>query len=214
MLLEIAGHWSFLLFIWAPLIVIGIFVVPVALIFAEEGKGRVPFTQHNTHKYWRMVHLPAWAWIWDNERDGANGDPRGWWDLNCYFWGDSGSFLNQYWWLAFRNPVNNLTFNWGLAVNMEGATVSLLAGQDYVSEDSPGWQFLMADGPKYHCYGFYYASKPWIDTRWTGKRAFVVRIGHKIQLWHNDHDWTADYMKVWKGYTVRANPFVRVGWGE
>ena len=184
-LLEVLIQWSLLIVIRIPLVIIGIFVVPIALLSAREVA-----TQRGL-----IELLPDWAWIWSNDRDGSKGDIRGWWEKNAVFPGGANAFMNQWWWLAIRNPVNNMRFTRGLAVDMREATVHCLGGQDLVHDDIYGWQFLQADGPKYHYYSFYMVC-PWIN----------IRIGHKIEMWHNHHDWTQDQQKAWKGFTVRVRP--------
>jgi hypothetical protein len=203
-ILEATIQWTLLIAIRLPLTLLGFIVVPIALQSklgsAEESRitGFDPnFTQHNTNRRWWHVGLPRWAWIWSNDRDGAKGDKRGWWDANGIVKGGSDKFLNQYWWLAFRNPVNNMRFTRFFSVNMQEATVHKVAGQALVHEKKGiyGWQILIAEGPHVHYYSFYMV-QPWI----------TIRIGHKIELWHNDTDWSQDPQKAWKGFTFRIKP--------
>lgn len=75
----------------------GLFLVPIALPFAKDGK------------------LPKWAWIWDNDRDGISGD-GGFRNEHCPSYKlPYGSFICNYIWLAVRNPSANLC--WKLGVN-------------------------------------------------------------------------------------------------
>lgn len=196
-LLEALSQWLVLGIARAILWVVGIFVVPIALPFSRE-----VFTYRGL-----IEILPDWAWIWSNDRDGALGDIRGWWEDNCVFWGGPNNFLNRWWWLAFRNPVNNMRFIRLISVNMREAKTILLAGQPLVhdSQHIYGWNFLKADGPKFHYYSFHWISKPWLK----GHVAHF-RIGHKIEMWHNGYDWTDDPQKAWQGFTVSFSLYKKV----
>lgn len=68
-----------------PLMVIGWFVVPVALLFEKDDQ------------------LPRWAWLWGNADHGNDGD-NFWLKLETD--GHIG-FWDKYSWLAFRNPTFN-----------------------------------------------------------------------------------------------------------
>ena len=81
----------------AILTIVGIFIVPIALLFAKDNK------------------LPKWAWIWDNDRDKIQGD-GGFKNEHCPNYGlRYGSFACNYIWLALRNPCAN--FVWYVGVN-------------------------------------------------------------------------------------------------
>ena len=76
--------------------ILGLIAVPIALLFAKDGK------------------LPKWAWIWDNDRDGINGDD-GFKNEHCPSYGlKYGGFLCSYIWLAIRNPSANLCWHLGV----------------------------------------------------------------------------------------------------
>jgi hypothetical protein len=197
-LLRVVLQWTVLALIRIPLMFLGLFVVPVALLFKTESSLKDPFTEYNTGRSWWLVSLPRWAWIWGNDREGAKGDRRGYWDANGIVWGGSDQFLNQWWWLAVRNPVNNMRFTRGLSVNMREAKTRVLAGQQYVHDSRGvyGWQFLRADDQRFHYYSYYIVKKI------GRKAAFAFRIGHKIEMWHNTHDWSTDIQKAWKGFTI------------
>jgi hypothetical protein len=190
-----------------PLILLGLIMVPIGLLFKKEHKETErPFTQHNTDKTWMWVTLPKVLWIWSNDRDGALGDKRGWWDKNCPS-GDSRDFLSMFNWLALRNPANNMRWLKGFSVNMKEAVVTKLAGNtDYDIDDKvgkTGWMWLKAKGPTFNYYTFYGV--------WPRKKdptkAFMIRIGHKIKVSHNNEQWETDpnhedFNKSWKGITL------------
>lgn len=190
-------QWSMLLVIRIILIIIGLVIVPMALPFRKHHLDtRKNFTEHNRTKFWELVTLPKWAWIWSNDRDGALGDKRGWWDKEC---GDSRSFSCMFKWLALRNPAHNTTFT-ALSSNVCKSAVVCIGGlleQDFKDIDD-GWQLLKTAGsriPRYHLY----IVKP--------KIGLYVNIGHKIKLKHNNHQIFDHTAKCWKKFTFR----VRVG---
>ena len=66
----VAGFIAQLIFIIA-----GLFV---CLLPKSKDKSKcVPFTVPSNIGSWFPVHLPKWAWLWDNDADGARGDKRG-----------------------------------------------------------------------------------------------------------------------------------------
>lgn len=193
-----AIYWPLIFFLRLVFIFSGLFVVWMALPFRYTDESG---TRDHAWDGWRLVRLPWWAWPWDNLRDGARGDTAGrYWLRDAPKW-LTGRNWKMWWWLAIRNPANNFSrFTRGLGCNVAEATVYLLAGQQYVADDpgSEGWQFVMADGPIFNYWGFYYVS------RWQvfGK-SLVIRLGHKIEPRHNTADWRDDPDKAWKGVTFR-----------
>lgn len=91
----------------------GLFVVPIALMFAGE-------------------KLPKWAWIWDNDRDGINGD-GGFKNEHCPAYKlQYGGFLCRFIWLAIRNPAANLCWYFGV--------------KEPIVEVKPSWYGSVATG--------------------------------------------------------------------
>jgi hypothetical protein len=93
-----------------PLMILGYFIVAVALC------------------YERNNHLPPWAeWCWGNKDHGNDGE--GFWAARTVGWS---RFRRCYWWLAVRNP----TFNWSkyiLGYRSDGVQKVI-----YCSASSPG----------------------------------------------------------------------------
>ena len=183
-------------------IILGLFVVPVMLIFGEfDYNSSKRFTTYNTNRYWIRETFPKVFWPWDNIEDSSTGDARGWWDANS-FGKDSRKVINRFFWLAVRNPFNNFK-RYVLGIDIRNYGILKLAGQDKVRDDfdNTGWQFLKAcsiDG-KPSRYMFYLVKR-----YKSSDRALVIQIGNKIKLEHNVavEDKEVDY---WKGWTAEVN---------
>ena len=198
-------QWSIMVLIRLPLILLGLIVVPIALPFRRTE------LRYKDGQPFEHVDLPGWAWLWSNERNGALGDQRGWWDANTPF-GDSRSFMSMFWWLAIRNPVNNMRFTSAFSCNTEVTHVEVLAGNNVVDDGDDrrgfGWQFLRgtADGSglkRYYCFRF-------VGFEWGSERVFDIELGHKIKLDHNEKYYhEGENQKAWKGFTFVINPFLK-----
>lgn len=185
--------WLFMLLARLVLIAAGLVVVPLALPFAGWGHSV------DDRRYIRV--LPRWAWLWSNDFDGSLGDKRGWWDAHAPFGLGASHWFSQFWWLAIRNPVNNLRRTaWGSCPVSE--CLIWYSGLRDVA-DKPGqygWQLVTAvhrtTGKKWR--GFYLA---W---ELTPHRAFVVRLGFKIAPRHENSG------EPPKGFTFKINPWKAV----
>ncbi|WP_106805738.1 hypothetical protein [Pseudomonas sp. S5D5] len=122
-ILRAALQWALFLPLRVTLILLGFLVVPLALPFMTIENPPIAFTQ--APGYWGLGRLPAWAWLWSNDRDGALGDKRGWWHMNTPF--DLGAYhwFSQFWWLAIRNPANKCVSAPGSAVRWPSATTAI-----------------------------------------------------------------------------------------
>ena len=218
--LEAVLGWTVALALRIPIAIIGLIVVPIGLLFSvyDESKAQ-PFTQHNTERFWYHVGLPKWLWLWSNDRDGAKGDKRGWWDANVTFGENSDSFVAQFWWMAVRNPANNLRFTPFFSVNLAEYPVQLLAGQEHVDDDDDGsglgWQFCVVRGSIFKYYSFWYLSQEmptWLTKVFPSlhEHVFQIRIGHKIkpryniEYYNRNGELTEDERhSAWKGFTFR-----------
>lgn len=214
--------WIIAIIIRLPLFILGLVLVPIGLLFKVEDSAKAKrFTEHNTDRYWWHVGLPKWLWLWSNDRDGARGDKRGWWDANTTVGENADSFAAMFWWLAIRNPVNNMRFHPWFAADLFEADVELLAGQYHVDDDDDGsglgWQFCRFDNGDVKLYSFYYLSQPMPE--WLVKiipslkeHVFQIRIGHKIKPRYNDDfptgkrdEYDLDTQeRAWKGFTFRV----------
>lgn len=89
-------------------IVLGLFVVPVALLFKKQGDlfGLTVEVDGETRKVFkREVHLPKWAWLWDNHEEGMSSKYQYWWDQHN---GKADSYWAMVKWGCLRNPANNM----------------------------------------------------------------------------------------------------------
>lgn len=195
-----AAQWSLLFSVRVVLILLGLWVVPLALPFIHKGSTWVPFTQAPGN--WCLIKLPAWAWIWSNDRDGALGDKRGWWHLNAPFGLGAHHWFSMFFWLALRNPANNMRFTpwFGCPV----AECDYRYWGDENVEDRPGQggrRFLLAThmqtGRRY--YGFYGV---W---QWSPTRAVVIQIGFKGEPKDWAEDYSIDPSRQWAGMTFEIN---------
>lgn len=184
-------------------IILGFFIVPVALLFRKTDEStKTPFTQYEGN--WVFVTLPDWAWCWSNDRDGAIGDKRGWWNENAPFGLGAYHFFSMYWWLAFRNPANNLRFTKLFGCPVVDCTF-VYDGDKYVKDKygMDGKRFIIATHKetdrKY--YGFYMVKT------YNEKRALVIQLGFKCQPSNWEEDYSEDPTKGWKGFTFEVNPY-------
>lgn len=201
-ILRAALQWALFLPLRVTLILLGFLVVPLALPFLTIENPPIAFTQ--APGYWGLGRLPAWAWLWSNDRDGALGDKRGWWHLNTPF--DLGAYhwFSQFWWLAIRNPANNMRFSPWFSCPV--AQCDYRYWGDEVVKDRPGQggrRLIMAThkntGRRY--YGFYGV---W---QWSATRALVIQLGFKPEPSDWQEDYSADPTAQWKGLTFEVNPW-------
>lgn len=180
-------------------------VVPIALPFRRVQGPPQPFSQAPGD--WLLILLPAWAWLWSNDRDGAAGDKRGWWHLNAPFGLGAFHWFSMFWWLAIRNPANNPRFS-----PLFGCPVTECDyrhwGQVEVEDDpgKGGWRFLLATNRKTgrRYYGFYWV---W---QWSAARAVVVQLGFKPEPSDWAEDYSGDLSRQWKGFTFEVNPWKKI----
>ena len=118
------------------LMIVGLFVVPIALLFKQ------PLNTTNNNGLFLPYRLPRWAWLWDNDRDGVQGD-NGFNFEHCPSYGlKYGGFLCNYIWLAIRNPVSNASWKFGVDAYIERL------------EKDGNWSFAYASNGK--CYPWYH----------------------------------------------------------
>lgn len=104
-----------ILILWiiqVPFILLGVLVVPLALLFRKKGI--------SIREGWKTEFLPPVFWLWDNKMSGAWGD-KGW--RTEHHPDDYDKFWVMWWWLAIRNPINNLTYFMGVNGNVIGKKV-------------------------------------------------------------------------------------------
>jgi len=200
--LRAALQWALFLPLRVFLILLGFLVVPAALPFLSIEGPPIAFTQ--APGFWSLRRLPFWAWLWSNDRDGALGDKRGWWHLNAPFGLGAYHWFSQLWWLAIRNPANNMRFHPWFSCPLTECDFRYWG--DKSVEDRPGQggrRLLLAThkvtGRRY--YGFYGV---W---QWSATRALVIQLGFKPEPSDWDEDYSSDPTAQWKGLTFEVNPW-------
>lgn len=197
MIIHIFNALLFFLFgllVQLPILLLGTFIA--ALPKTSDTHKAKEFTQHPGN-YWYPIHLPSWAWLWDNDHDGARGDKRGWYTMEWNpHWPD---WLKHYFWLAFRNPANNFKRHI-LGVDLRKCDIELLAGNFKVRDDqqNKGWQFVSLGGFRYHLY----LVKEYGDSG----RALVIQLGNKVEPRHVNVTYEEE-RKYWKGFSFEINPY-------
>lgn len=185
-------------------IVMGIFLMPIFLLFLDDSKKKETYKTDGKNEWW-LRHLPTWAKWWNNPIDGTLGDDDfRWAGRDISFGWKNTSFLGQYWWMAVRNPFNYFK-RFVLACDVRNNRVVKLAGQDYVRDDinSTGWQFLKC-GKFYTFYGVWRYDNT--------NRAFVVQLGNKFDLQDNLKEYPSyQEYKYFKGFTFELQIWKDIG---
>ncbi len=140
-----------------PVTMLGFLVVPIALLACNE----------------KAEHLPRWAWLWDNDETGINGD-AGWCGPE-HANGRERTFWWRFLWLAVRNPANN----WGYRVlgwETSPSTWYSFVGDPKTSNRDPGHPgavYIEAHeaGLMYPCY--------YLVKRWSKNRCLRIYLGWK-----------------------------------
>lgn len=190
------------LFAQIPLVILGWFVVPVALLFAQP--------VHNGERW--LMRLPSWALWFDNIYDGADGDKRNWWRDNCsteawFGWFPdlkNTDFMARYWWLAFRNPLNN----WKR--NIAGADCTLLKVKKLLHF---GTKLIDADSGSRGVSFIAFNRGVWafeLAFDYGNGRGFYAQIGHKVSI-ADLTKYKPDDLKRMKGVTFELNPYKTFG---
>jgi len=186
-------QWLFLFLSDVIFVTLGPIMVALALPFAKDD---FSVSDHRV-----IRNLPKWAYFWGNDFDGSLGDKHGWWAANTPFGWKVDSFMAQWWWLAIRNPANNMRMFSCWSAPVAGATCSFKG--DAAVADSPGrggWQFVTFSYPdKFSRYGFYFVKQL------SATHAFAIRLGFKISP---DLVGTDEQPK---GYTFKINPAKNIG---
>lgn len=228
-LVPVLPLWALLFVARAVLVLVGVLVVPLALPWRTDHADTArPFTE--AKGVWRLVTLPAWAWLWSNARDGALGDRRGWWHKNTPGGWGAYDVRSMFWWLVIRNPVGNARYLVPFALDVTRCRAWWF-GQESVEDDpgAGGFRFLVAWSGVCVWFGLYwvkeYRAPAWLLRparalarrwpRWCAwlwlwleePRALVVQLGNKAE----PSDWLEDYQgdpsRAWKGTTFEVNPW-------
>lgn len=196
--------WGVLLFLLCvPLTILGVFVVPLALLRPDNSQKAATYKTDGVHEWWLQT-LPRWAYLWDNPYDGSLGDEHFRWagkDIP-FGWKNTG-FLARWWWLAMRNPLHRFK-SFIICCDIRLCKFFLLAGQPFVRDraDATGYQLALAvrnDGALF--WRIYWVWKwPW----WP--RAAIVEIGHEFRADHWQEDYSGREFKNFKGFAFLIHP--------
>lgn len=161
------------------LAVLGLFLIPIGLMYRSTSTD-TKFPKQ--YEGWKLVKMPKYFWIWDNDEVGAMGD---------HTWPGSlaKSFLStklklsvdhpvaMWWWLAVRNPVNNLQQLVGQ--RMEPSAVISYSGDSLVDDRAGkagnGWHLVKCKSGGKTTYSFY------LVKYYSDNYCLRIRIGYKVK---------------------------------
>lgn len=197
--------WLLQLIIQVIGVILGLFVVPLALLSPNDEYRPITYKSDGENEWWLRT-LPKFALFWDNKIDGTLGDDDfRYASRDIPFGLKNTSFLGQYWWMAFRNPFNYFK-RFILACDVRKNKVEKLGGQDYVRDDlnSTGWQFLKCGDGTLPFYTFYGVWK-W---KWSDTHAVVIQLGNKFDLQDNFKAYPSEQeYKYFKGFTFEISMY-------
>lgn len=198
-ILRAVAIWLFQFITQLVGIIMGIFLMPIFLLFVDDSKKELTYRTDGVNEWWLRT-LPKFALFWDNRIDGTLGDDDfRYASRDIPFGLKNTSFLGQYWWMTFRNPFNYFK-RFILACDVRKGIVEKIAGQDYVRDDlrSTGWQFLKC-GKYYTFYGVW----KW---KWSDTHAVVIQLGNKFDLQDNLKAYPSEQeYKYFKGFTTEIS---------
>jgi hypothetical protein len=187
------------LFTQIPLAFLGLFVVPVAMLFSRPG------LTTDGRPTGKMPNVLGW---FDNAIDGDYGDRRGWWIDNCskaawLGWFPklkSTDFLARYWWLAVRNPINNFKRF------VVGADCTRIAIKKHYHI---GTQLIGADVGSRGAALIIFTRGFWsleITFDYNNGHGFCIQAGHKVGA-KDLNRFAEDDPRRFKGVTLEFNPY-------
>lgn len=106
--------WVIYAIIQVPLFIIGLFVIPLALLGDAHRFEKSRVFDDKTHKIVRWTWW--WMWPWGNEEDGVIGSSNYFKEKTAKGWPE---FLIGFVWSALRNPTNNLRFTKYISVKID-----------------------------------------------------------------------------------------------
>lgn len=196
-----------LFLICIPLTLLGLIVVPVALLWPDDSQKAATYKTDGIEQWWLRT-LPSWATWWDNPYDGFLGDDALRWAGRDVPFGWRNLFYRaQCWWGAMRNPLHRFK-SFVMACDIRRCTFQLLAGQEFVRDrpDSTGYQFALAtrdDGRRY--YRIYWVWQ-WPFKVFGRDVAAIIEIGHEFRRDHWYQDYTGRDFKNFKGFAFLIHP--------
>ena len=174
--------------------VLGVFIIPIALLFRKPTHFKGVEEQYLG---WKPMRLPKIFFMWDNVTTGTMGN-FGWTkkSYNPWFYKTPTSFWSQWYWLALRNPCNGLYGTKLFQCIQADCEVSHI-GKDLVDNYKYGWQFIVAKGAS-RTYTGLYIYFPY--TKSPKSRCLELRVGYKLLP-------TEPNRTIPIGITMIINPF-------
>jgi hypothetical protein len=176
------------------LIILGLFIVPIAIPFAVKQKS-------NSDAGQEILTYNGLFWLWGNDHDGLLGDRRAKWSriwfeevhpkLKWLSWTKlvtpkTECFMAKYIWAAFRNPANNLRFCKLYKCDLERCEPQDWVGDKVVSDrvGRAGKHFIWAYPRKSMLpYCGYYCVRMWSEKQ---IKCIRIRLGFKIDAHDTD----------------------------
>lgn len=160
------------------------------------------FTKSNGKWVLRRLKIPFLPW--DNQFDGMLGDSAGDWNNICLAKDGRSceSLLSMWKWAALRNPANFFG-RIMLGIDVLDYKFELLGGRFFVSETSPGWQFIMAThietGKRKYCLRFCH--------KWNDERVLYGIFGYKLSMEQEFVTADSNFRDRLVGTVARINPW-------
>lgn len=142
-----------------------------------------PASLGKQYEGWKDIQGPKWAYIFMNAEVGAMGDHT--WPGNLPTWfkylgsNDTSGKFAMWYWLAIRNPINNLQQLIGQRITPDieidyAGDKNVESGSEIAAE---GWHFVKCKSGGKTTYSFYLV-KRWFFNR---NKCFRLRVGYKIK---------------------------------
>lgn len=192
-------------FISVPLTVLGIFITPIGILRPDDSKKAETMITVDGKVWWLRNFKDKWLKWWDNPIDGNFGDDHlRWGGRDIKFGVNHLSFLGQYMWVAFRNPLHYFK-QFVMCCDVRNCTYEHLIGKLYVRDklNGTGFQLMRAKNNKgfFNFYRLYWVKKlPGMN------RAFIVEMGFEFREDHWAESYEGREYKAFKGFSWIIHP--------
>lgn len=192
-------------FICVPLIILGMFLVPIGILRPDDSQKETTLITVNGKLWWLRTFKDKILLWWDNPRDGNFGDDNlRWGGRDIKFGIDHMSFLGQYMWCAFRNPLHYFK-QFVMTCDVRNCTYEHICGALFVRDrlEGRGFQLMRAKNNKgfFNFYRLFWVAK-WPFTN----RAVIVEMGYEFRVDHWKESYEGREHKAFKGFTWIVHP--------